>query len=118
MPSDKAYNALVAIRDNIALARSFVADMDLDTFAADWRSLYAVTRCLEIISEASRRLGPEMESRHPDVPWRQIAGAGNLYRHDYDNVSPAILWATVRNALGPLERAVVEEIVAADRRRA
>ena len=118
MPSDKTYNALVAIRDNIALARSFVADMDLRTFAADQRPLYGVTRCLEINSEASRRLGREMESRHPDVPWRQIAGAGNLYRHDYDNVSPAILWATVRNALGPLERAVVEEIDAADRKRA
>jgi uncharacterized protein with HEPN domain len=41
-----------------------------------------VTRCLEIISEASRRLPESLKARHPEIPWKQIAGAGNVYRHD------------------------------------
>jgi uncharacterized protein with HEPN domain len=67
-----------------------------------------VTRCLEIISEASRRLPDDMKSRHPALLWRQMAGAGNVYRHDYEDVAAQFVWETVQRALQPL-RAVVEE---------
>lgn len=110
MRSDRRDGALLTITENITLARAFVAGMDRTVFLQDLRSIYAVTRCLEIISEATRRLGPETENRHPDVPWRQIKAAGNLYRHDYDNVAPEILWITVKEALEPLRIAVAQEI--------
>lgn len=67
--------------DNIRLAREIVADGEPERFASDWRSVYAATRCLEIISEASRRLDGSTKARHPDVAWRNIADAGNIYRH-------------------------------------
>ena len=35
---------------------------------------YAVTRCLEIISEASRRLPDEMKARYPAIAWKNMAG--------------------------------------------
>jgi len=110
MRSDRRDGALLTIMENITLARAFVAGMDGAAFLQDRRSIYAVTRCLEIISEATRRLGGEIEDRHPDVTWRQIAAAGNLYRHDYDNVAPEILWVTVRDALEPLRIAIEDEI--------
>ncbi|HEY0524017.1 MAG TPA: HepT-like ribonuclease domain-containing protein [Stellaceae bacterium] len=56
--------------------------MAYDRFVADLRTVYAVTRCLEIISEALRRLPDDLKARHPQIPWRDIAGAGNVYRHD------------------------------------
>lgn len=37
---------------HIDLASKFVAGLDYDAFQDDTRTLYAVTRCLEIISEA------------------------------------------------------------------
>ena len=43
------------VREHIDLAASFAAGFDYDRFRADPRTVYAVTRCLEIISEASRR---------------------------------------------------------------
>ena len=81
----------------------------LEQFAGDDRTLYAVTRCLEIISEASRRLPKELKDRYPEVPWARIAGAGNIYRHDYEDVLASILWHTVQDQLGGLERAVAQE---------
>jgi len=45
-----------------------------------------VTRCLEVISEASRRLSDELKARHLGIPWKQMAGAGNIYRHDYQTL--------------------------------
>jgi uncharacterized protein with HEPN domain len=37
-----------------------------------------------------------------------MAAAGNFFRHEYDAVTPARVWKTLREALPPL-RAVVEE---------
>ena len=41
-----------------------------------------VERCLEVISEASRKLPETMKATHPDNPWRKVAGIGNVLRHD------------------------------------
>jgi uncharacterized protein with HEPN domain len=69
-----------------------------------------VTRCLEITSEASRRLPDELKARHPDIPWKQIAGAGNIYRHDYEEVAAPMIWNTVAFALPALGMVVEAEI--------
>lgn len=36
-----------------------------------------------------------------------MAGAGNVYRHDYEDVAANYVWDTLQNALPPL-RAVIE----------
>jgi uncharacterized protein with HEPN domain len=41
------------IHHHIILAQTFVGGMTYDTLRDDLRTTYAVTRCLEIISEAS-----------------------------------------------------------------
>lgn len=110
MPSDRGHSALEAIRDNIILAQTFVVGLDQTAFADDRKSVYAVVRCLEIISEASRRISATIKQRHPAIPWDQIAGAGNVYRHDYDNVLEAYVWTTVRDSLPALRAAVEAEL--------
>ncbi len=74
--------------------------------------VYGVTRCLEIISEASRRLPQELKHRHPGIEWQQMAAAGNVYRHEYENVAARGVWATLRDHLPPLLAAVEAEIAA------
>jgi uncharacterized protein with HEPN domain len=109
MPSRDTSRITAVISYNIALARHFIEDMSFEAFAEDERTLYAVTRCLEIISEASRRLPSDMKVRYADVPWAQIAGAGNVYRHDYEDVLASILWNTVHHQLDGLEQAIKRE---------
>jgi uncharacterized protein with HEPN domain len=113
MLSDRTRLALSDIRDNIGLALSFVTGMSSEAFAADRRTFYAVTRCLEIVSEAARRLPPALRGRHPELPWRAIMGAGNIYRHDYDNVVERIVWQTVTRDLAPLLAVVEAELARA-----
>lgn len=110
MPSTRSEPPLDALTDilrNIDLARSFVKGLTFSEFRRDIRTVYAATRCLEVISEASRRLPQALKLRHPDIPWSDIAGAGNIYRHDYEDVLDETIWHTIQNALVPL-RAVVE----------
>jgi uncharacterized protein with HEPN domain len=80
--------------------------MSFEQFAVDERTVYAATRCLEILSEASRRLPADMKGRHPQVPWNRMAAAGNVYRHDYEDVLASILWTTIHGDLDELERVV------------
>jgi uncharacterized protein with HEPN domain len=115
MPSDAS--AATALRDmehHIALATQFVAGLDYDAFRNDIRTVFAVTRCLEVISEASRRLPDDMKTRHPSVAWKNMAGAGNVYRHDYEDVAAKLVWDTVQLALPPLRDIVAREIAALD----
>jgi uncharacterized protein with HEPN domain len=72
--------------------------------------VYAVTRCLEIISEASRRLPEQLKARHPAIGWKQMAGAGNVYRHDYEDVAAEFVWETVVRALPPLRNVIESEL--------
>jgi uncharacterized protein with HEPN domain len=95
------------IRHHISIAEGFVNGIDYDAFKNDTMRLYAVTRCLEIISEASRRLPDELKARHQDIEWQQMAAAGNIYRHEYEDVAARRLWQTLRVSL-PSLRAVVE----------
>jgi uncharacterized protein with HEPN domain len=110
MPSKLPRKALTDIRDNILLARGFVVGLSLEAFRKNQLVFYAVTRCLEIISEASRRLPEEMKARHPQIPWADIAGAGNIYRHDYDELLHELIWGTVHNRLSDLLSVVARSL--------
>jgi uncharacterized protein with HEPN domain len=95
---------------HIDLAQSFVAGVDYEIFKDDLLRFHAVTRCLEIRSEASRRLPDKLKARHPSIPWRAIAGAGNIYRHDYDHVAARRVWDRLQVALPPLRATVQQEL--------
>jgi uncharacterized protein with HEPN domain len=101
---------LFHIRDNVTLARSFVENLDYEAFRNNRLVFYAVTRALEIISEASRRLPDELKARHPDIPWIDVAGAGNVFRHEYEDVREHAVWITVQKHLPPLLTAVEREL--------
>ncbi|MBV9568859.1 MAG: DUF86 domain-containing protein [Hyphomicrobiales bacterium] len=110
MPSRSPTAALRDILHHIDLATEFAAGLDYERFRDDARTLYAVTRCLEIISEASRRLPDATKSHHPSIAWRDMASAGNVYRHDYEDVAARYVWNTLVEHLPPLRVAVVEDL--------
>lgn len=102
MRSERNRRAFIDMLENALLARGFVKGLTFEEFSSDRRTFYAVTRCLEIISEAARHLDDDARSRHPGLPWKQIMGAGNVYRHDYDNVAELFVWRTVTERLGEI----------------
>ncbi len=112
MPSKASdpYRRLIDIRDNIRLARGFVEGLTYETFRDNLLLFYGVTRCLEIVSEASRRLPAELKERHSHIQWSAIAGAGNVYRHDYEFVDKLLIWGTVHERLPELLAMVEQEL--------
>lgn len=98
--------------DAIANIESDLAGYDLARLANDRRARQLLERNLEIVSEASRRLPEQLTETEPGIPWRAIAGIGNILRHAYHRTDPEILWTTVERDLPPLKDAV-ERILAA-----
>ncbi len=72
-----------------------------------------MVEAIEIISEASRRLPDTLKARHSDIPWRKVAGIGNVLRHNYEDIAAPVMWALVRDDLPPLEKVCREELAAA-----
>src|SRR5215475_4587911 len=75
-----------------------LAGKTLRDYERSWLSRSAVERGIEIISEASRHLGNELKAQHKDVRWKDIAGIGNILRHDYQRIDASIVWKAVKNA--------------------
>lgn len=78
MPSKDPVQRLRDLVENIDAIASFTAGMDFAGFIDDRKTVYAVVRALEIISEASRRLPEDLKCRHPHIDWNAVAAAGNI----------------------------------------
>jgi uncharacterized protein with HEPN domain len=94
------------ILNAIAGAREAIGDADFDTYRERRPMKRAVEREIEIISEASRRIPRKLKGAEPGIPWHEIAGIGNVLRHDYEIVSDPVVWNVVHEHLPALEGAV------------
>src|SRR5262249_48873468 len=92
MPASSPELALRDITAAIAHIERKLEGIALGDFLGDLDRRRIVERCLEIISEASRRLPEALKQRHPEIPWRKVAGIGNILRHDYEEIIPDALW--------------------------
>jgi uncharacterized protein with HEPN domain len=61
---------------------------------------------LEIIGEAVKQLSDETKQRHPEIPWKQIAGMRDRLTHAYFGVDLGLVWGVVERDLHPLATAV------------
>ena len=102
----KLYPALHDILETIARVQEKTAGKTLGDFQADWELRFIVERAIEIISEGSRRLPEEAKAMRPEIPWRSVAGIGNVLRHEYHTISDKIIWDVVQGDLPALKTAV------------
>jgi uncharacterized protein with HEPN domain len=99
----------------IELIRAEMADVTIQDLENDRRKRWIIERGIEIISEASQRLPEEMKQRHPHIPWRKVAGIGNILRHEYQQVAYDILWRVVVDDLPVLEAVCRNEVASNSR---
>jgi uncharacterized protein with HEPN domain len=98
--------ALVDMRDAMRRIARYTRGRTLSDFRRDSLVRDAVERCIEIVSEASRRLPDDLKAKHPQIPWPKVAAIGNVFRHEYDEIYPPLVWEIVQTDLPVLRRAV------------
>lgn len=98
------------ILDALEKIDNFTAGLDFESFAQDDKTTFAVIRALEIIGEAARKIPKSIRSRHPDVPWQDMAGMRDKLIHDYFGVDLRVVWKTLQIDLPSLKR-VIDEVI-------
>ena len=63
-------------------------------------------RSLEVIGDAVKKIPAELRQKHPDLPWREIAGPQDKLIHEYFGVDLQIVWETIQSDLDALDQGV------------
>jgi len=94
------------ILEAIKKIRSYTADLSLESFSQDEKSMDAVVRNLEVIGEAIKNVPEDVRVKYPDVEWKRIAGLRDILIHEYFGIDVVIIWDIIRNKLPFLETQV------------
>jgi len=107
MAGKRAPLSLYHILDSIDDYAEIVGDATIADFTTNRSRRYAAERCVEIISEASRRIPAEWKAEHPSIPWQDIASIGSVIRHNYENTNPIVILGLRGERLEKLKIAAV-----------
>jgi len=62
------------ILESIGLIESYVADMDIEGFKNDRKTIDAVVRNFEVIGESARNIPDEVKNKYQIVDWKGMVG--------------------------------------------
>lgn len=96
------------IQESIHKIKEYVRGYDYERFVKDGKTIDAVIRNFSIIGEAASRIPREVQERHPQIPWYEIAGMRNKVVHEYFGINEEILWKTIQEDLPRLRRQLKE----------
>jgi len=60
-------------------------------------------RWIEVLGEAASHVSAELKAVHPEVPWRELAGARVVLAHAYHHVDQDIIGAVVARDIPALQ---------------
>ncbi len=82
--------------------------MSWEEFSSDWRKQMLGERLVEVLGEAVKRLPEDLRGRHPQLPWKQIAGTRDHIAHGYDSVDHDVIWGVLDVEAGKLKASVLK----------
>lgn len=94
---------LPSMLDLIDLVKASLGGIDRASFLANAEKIDATAFRVQHIGEAAHHLSADLKARHPELPWKAIVGTRNFLEHNYENMSPPVLWALVQERLKSLE---------------
>ena len=98
------------ILESIKKIEDYSKDLTEEQFSRDTEIQDAVLRRLAIIGEAVKHLPGDLKEKHQQIPWKQIAGARDIFVHEYFGVGMERIWKTIQEDLPELKKVAGEMI--------
>lgn len=91
------------ILQSIAEVQSFTRRLTYSKFAKDRKTINAVIRSLEVMGEAAKHIPDGVRVRHPEIPWKRMAGMRDKLIHEYSGVDLEMVCDASQEELPPLK---------------
>lgn len=88
----------------------FVEGMNLQGFQENDMVSSAVIRKFEIIGEAAKMIPDVITSRHPEIPWKEMAGMRDRLIHFYFGIKYDLVWSTIKDVI-PAVKPLIQKII-------
>lgn len=99
---ERDLDGLELILELAELITAYVSTVTFGSFVTDRDMRDLVAYRLSTIGETSRRLSPELKSRHSDIPWDAVYALRNVVAHAYRSVNPERVWKAAVEGLPAL----------------
>ncbi len=86
----------------------FVSGMTFEEFKNDDKTSSAVIRKFEIIGEATKNIPKAIKQKHPDIPWKEMAGFRDKLIHFYFGIKYELVWDTIELEIPKLKPKLYE----------
>lgn len=90
--------------DSILLIEEYSKGISQAEFYTNRPLQDAIIRRLEIIGEAVKNLPAPFKTRHPEIPWKQIAGMRDILIHEYFDVDLSLTWRVVKQNIPSIKK--------------
>ncbi|MFW6149039.1 MAG: DUF86 domain-containing protein [Atribacterota bacterium] len=91
----------------------FTEGMSFEEFTRDKKTINAVTRSVEVIGEAAKKIPKSIRNKYPNIPWEKISGMRDKLIHEYFGIDLEILWKVAKDNIPPLKltiRNILEDL--------
>jgi len=93
--------------------QEFTRNVTQEQFQGDELTQNGVMHQIQIIGEAARKVSPQCQQAHPEIPWEGIIGMRNRLVHEYFRIIPERVWDVVEKDIPELIR-LIEPLVPPD----
>ena len=87
------------IEDECSYIISVSEDLSFNDFLEDETLKRAITRSLEIIGEATKKIPADFKVKWNSIQWKNMAGMRDRLIHDYIGVNYSIVWDVMKNKI-------------------
>jgi uncharacterized protein with HEPN domain len=98
------------IIEHMSYAEEFVKDLTFEEFVNDKKTVLSVTKCIEVVGEATKHVPDTIREKYPEIPWKDMAGIRDRLVHGYFKVNLEIVWMTVTQEFPEL-RPMIEKVL-------